>query len=70
MHNGGLLEVTFTCRLEPVPEGTWLTALFQPTPHGWFRLIFPIFLVMIGREEKANMSHLRAAVERRARASR
>ena len=70
MHNGGLLEVTFTCTLEPAPEGTRLHAMFEPTPHGWFRLIFPIFLVMISREEKANMAHLRAAVGRRARASR
>ena len=65
MHNGGPIEVTFTCRLEAVPEGTRLDAAFEPTPHGWFRLIFPLFLVMIRREEKANMGHLRDAVERR-----
>jgi len=70
MHNGGPLEVTFTCTLEPLPDGTQLHATFKPTPHGWFRLIFPIFLVVIGREEKANMAHLRAAVERRAHAIR
>lgn len=63
MHNGGPIEVTFTCRLEPVPGGTRLHATFKPTPHGWFRLIFPIFLLIIRREEKANMAHLRAAVD-------
>jgi hypothetical protein len=67
-HNGGPIEVTFVCRLEPVPEGTRLEASFEPTPHGWFRLVFPLFLVMMRREEKANMAHLRDAVERRAEA--
>jgi hypothetical protein len=65
-HNSGPIEVTFTCRLEAVPEGTRLHAAFEPTPHGWFRLIFPLFLVVIRREEKANMGCLRDAVERRA----
>lgn len=69
MHNGGPIEVTFTCRLEPLPAGTRLATAFEPTPHGWFRLIFPIFLVMIRREEKANMIHLRNAVGERAEAA-
>ncbi len=68
MHNGGPIEVRFTCRLEAVPEGTRLYADFEPTPHGWFRLVFPIFLYMIRRQEKANMDLLRDAVERRAKA--
>ncbi|MEU0884461.1 SRPBCC family protein [Lentzea sp. NPDC005914] len=62
-HNGGPIEVTFTCRLEPVAEGTLLHAEFTPRPHGWFRLIFPIFLLVVRREEKANMTHLRDALE-------
>jgi uncharacterized protein YndB with AHSA1/START domain len=66
-HNGGPIEVTFTCRLEPVEQGTLLHAEFEPRPHGWFRLIFPIFLLVIRREEKANMIHLREALEQRAR---
>jgi hypothetical protein len=68
MHNGGPIEVTFTCTLEPVREGTKLQADFQPRPHGWFRLIFPLFVLMIRREEKANMGHIREAVERRQQA--
>jgi len=63
-HNGGPIEVRFTCRLEPALEGTRLYATFEPTPHGWFRLIFPIFLIVIRREERANMGHLRYAVDR------
>lgn len=63
-HNGGPVEVTFTCRLEPVGQDTLLHAEFTPRPHGWFRLIFPIFLLVIRREEKANMIYLRDALER------
>ncbi len=68
MHNGGPIEVRFTCRLEPASEGTRLDASFEPTPHGWFRLIYPIFLIIIRREEKTNMRHLREALDRRAEA--
>lgn len=68
MHNGGPIEVSFTGHVEPVPEGTLLRVEFHPTPHGWFRLIFPIFLILIRREEKANMGHIRRAVERRTQA--
>ncbi|UZX02153.1 hypothetical protein F8G81_05620 [Arthrobacter sp. CDRTa11] len=66
MHNGGPLEVTFTCRLEPVPEGTRLDVEFVPRPHGWFRLLFPVFLLVSRRDEAANMHHIRDALERRA----
>jgi uncharacterized protein YndB with AHSA1/START domain len=68
MHNGGRIEVTFTCRLDSIEGGTRLEAAFEPTPHGWFRLIFPIFLVVLRRDEKANMRYLRDAVERKAHA--
>lgn len=64
MHNGGPIEVTLTCRLEHVAEGTKLSAEFEPRPHGWFRLIFPIFRLLIRRDEKANMSRLRDGLER------
>jgi hypothetical protein len=67
-HNRGAIEVTFTCRLEPVPEGTRLYAEFEPRPHGWLRLIFPLFLLAIRREEKANMTYLRETLERRIQA--
>ena len=68
MHNGGIIEVTFTCRLVPVGEGAELHAEFRPRPHGWFRLVFPLFLLLIRRDEKANMAHIRNALERRVQA--
>lgn len=68
MHNGGPIEVAFTCTLEPVADGTRLTSDFTPTPHGWFRLVFPIFLVFLRRQEKQNMGLIKSAVERRVQA--
>jgi hypothetical protein len=67
MHNGGPIEVTFTCRLEAVPEGTRLTSAFTATPHGWFRLVWPLFLVSMRRQEERNMGFIKDALERRTR---
>jgi hypothetical protein len=64
-HNGGPIEVTFALRLEPIPAGTKLDADFDATPHGLFRLIFPLFLRQMRKEERANMTYLRDALERR-----
>jgi hypothetical protein len=64
-HNSGRIEVTFSVRLEPIAEETRLRADFDARPHGWFRLIFPVFLLMMKKEERANMTHLRTALERR-----
>lgn len=65
VHNGGALEVTFSCRLEPAREGTRLNTDFDVRPHGPLRLIFPIMRRRLRAEEKANMSHIREALERR-----
>lgn len=35
-------------------------------PRGWFRLMFPLFMWMTRRQEKATMTQPRQAVERRA----
>jgi hypothetical protein len=65
MHNGGPIEVTFTCNLEAVSEGTRLTSEFTATPHGWFRLIWPLFLVGMRRQEERNMGLIKNALESR-----
>jgi hypothetical protein len=38
---------------------------FDARPKGFFRLLFPIFLIVMRRQEKANMVNARAALERR-----
>jgi len=64
-HNAGAIEVTFTGRLTEVSGGTRLETEFEPVAHGWFRLVFPIFLWLMRREERANMEHIRTVLERR-----
>ncbi len=64
-HNGGPIEVTVRFRLTPTEGGTTLHADFDAVPHGWFKLIFPVFLKRMRKEERANMSYLREALERR-----
>ncbi len=61
-HNTGPLEVTVRCRLEPVSEGTKLFADFEAVPHGWFKVIFPLFLRRIRKEERENMTRIREAL--------
>jgi hypothetical protein len=68
VHNSGPVEVTVTVRLHPTATGSRLSSDFEAQPHGNFRLIFPLFLIKIRKEEAANMTHLKAALERRAAA--
>ncbi|WP_299929622.1 SRPBCC family protein [uncultured Nocardioides sp.] len=62
--NGGPIAVTFTGVVEPAEGGSRLSVRFDARPRGWFRVLFPVFLVMARRQEKANMTHLRRALER------
>ena len=64
-HNGGPIEVVVRCRLEPVADGTKLFTDFEAIPHGWFKVIFPLFLARLRREEKANMGYIRDTIESR-----
>ena len=56
--------MVFKARLESVTEGTRLSVDFDARPHGWFRLVFPLFLRKLRRDEKANMTYIREALER------
>ena len=63
--NGGPIAVTFTGAVQPVDGGSLLSVRFDARPQGWFRLMFPLFVVMARRQEKANMTCLREEVELR-----
>lgn len=62
-HNGGPIEVDLTITLATTANGTLLKSRFDAKPHGLFRLIFPIFLIILGRQEKANMVNSKRAME-------
>jgi hypothetical protein len=64
-HNGGALEVTVTFTVEPAPEGTEFTVVFDATPHGVFKLIFPMFASKFGRDAAARLLLVRDEIERR-----
>lgn len=65
MVNGGPLEVAVDIQLAPQGAGTLFTSRFTARPHGFFKLIFPIFKRMMARFELANMGHLKRAIEAR-----
>jgi hypothetical protein len=62
-HNGGPIEVDLTITLGSTEGVTLLTSRFDATAHGFFRLIFPIFLIILRRQEKANMVNVKRALE-------
>lgn len=63
-HNGGAIEVELDVHLEAVPEGTRVTARFTPTPHGLlFRMLFPLFVRSMRREEQQVASQYTAWIE-------
>ncbi len=63
--NDGPVTVDLTITLVPESGGTQLTSRFDATPHGFFKLVFPVFLALMRREEAANMALLKQAVEAR-----
>ena len=65
--NGGPVSVTFAVNLAPDPAGTRLVARFDARPHGWMRLAFPVFMLIMKRQERENMRNLKRALEAPAR---
>jgi uncharacterized protein YndB with AHSA1/START domain len=61
--NGGPISVTLDLSISPIPGGSRMDAHFDATPHGFMRLLFPIFLIILCRQEQANMAHLKAYLE-------
>jgi len=62
-HNGGPIEVDLTITLTSTAQGTLLKSRFDARPHGLLQLIFPIFLIILGRQEKANMVNVKRVME-------
>ena len=63
--NDGPVAVELNISLDEHPDGTLLRSRFEARPRGAFRLVFPIFMVMMRREEARNMQLLKLAVESR-----
>ena len=64
--NGGPISVVLTVTLEPSPTGgSRMTSHGEWTPHGWFRLVFPMFIRMMRRAERGVVENARLALEGR-----
>jgi len=63
--NGGPVSVTFDVTLTEVEGGTRLDSTFDATPNGLFRIVFPIFIRMMRKEEARNMMLLKSHLEQR-----
>jgi uncharacterized protein YndB with AHSA1/START domain len=62
--NGGPISVTLTVTLEPTATGgTRMTSRSEWSPHGWFRFIFPIFVLVMRRAERNVNANARRALE-------
>jgi hypothetical protein len=57
------VSVTLTVTLTPHPPGTRLVSRFDARPHGWMRLVFPMFIQIMKRQERANMVNLKRVLE-------
>lgn len=61
--NGGPVSVTLTISLTEVEGGTRLDSSFDARPNGLFKLVFPIFIRMMRKEEAKNMVNLKTHLE-------
>jgi uncharacterized protein YndB with AHSA1/START domain len=64
--NGGALEVTATFLTEPADGGTRFTSIFDATPHGAFKLVFPLFAKKFDKDAAARLLIVRDTIEKRA----
>jgi uncharacterized protein YndB with AHSA1/START domain len=66
-YNGGPIEVTLDIDLESLDGGraTHLRARFDARPHGAVRVLFPLMVRRLRREEAENMTHIKLVAEGR-----
>lgn len=67
--NDGPIAVNLSISLTPEAEGTLLRSRFEAHANGWFKLIFPLFLILLRRTEKKTVQYAKQYVESRAAAS-
>lgn len=53
-HNGGPVEVEPDINVTPRDDGWVVVARFDAIPNGWFKLVFPIFVLIMKRAERSN----------------
>jgi uncharacterized protein YndB with AHSA1/START domain len=61
--NGGPFPVTLRIVLSEEPDGTRLTASFDPSAKGIMRLALPVFVRMMRKEEAQTLEHFHRYME-------
>lgn len=67
--NGGGLESRFEGSVEPHPDGAKVVTELELIPHGFFKLVFPIFKIMFNKEAKTTSERIRQTMNKRFAAS-
>ena len=68
--NDGPIAVRAMGNVDAEGDKSRLGFEFDARPTGWFRVVFPLFILIMKKREKANMTLLREALERRIAARR
>ena len=64
-HNGGALESNFQATVEAHPEGTKVVSELELIPHGFFKLLFPIFKMIFNKEAKSAVERMQNTLNAR-----
>ncbi|HVR76957.1 MAG TPA: SRPBCC family protein [Acidimicrobiia bacterium] len=57
--NDGPIAIRATGIVDAEGDKSRLTFEFDARPIGWFRVVFPLFMLMMRKQEKGNMTYLR-----------
>jgi hypothetical protein len=57
--------VTVSFAMEPADGGTRFTSVFDATPHGAFKVVFPLFAKKFQKDAAGRLLLVRDAIERR-----
>ncbi len=59
------MESHFECTIEPHEDGARIQSQLEITPHGFFKLLFPLFKRSFAKHEKAAAEKMRTTLEAR-----
>lgn len=64
-HSGGAMESHFQCSIEPHPDGARIQSELELIPHGFFKLLFPLFKRSFAKHEREAVEKMRTTLEAR-----
>jgi len=64
-HSAGSMESNFRCTISPHADGAKVQSELELIPHGFFKLVFPLFLVLLRKHEKTGAEKMRRTLEAR-----